>query len=421
MKKLYIFYNSQQVGWMDENFHLEYSQNWQKNGFALSPFLPLNQECNQEHVKNFIDNLLPEGKGLDTISTSTGISKNNKYALLGTIGKETTGAFVFSYNENLQPNSTFREVTKAELTQRIKDRSNIPIAIWDGKPRISVAGVQEKLNISCFEDKCGFGEGDISSTHILKFEKAQQNIVANEYLSMFLAHKAGLDVANFRIEYFEEEPVLIIERFDREIIDEHTIKKIHIIDGCQALSIQSQYKYERNLGDNRDVAHIREGVSFKKLHRFTQVCKVPLLANRGIVEWCIVNLCLGNSDAHGKNISFFADREKPSLTPFYDIVNTQLYTQEYNTSLAMAIGDAFVIENLSSLEIENFCDDMSIKASSFKKMFFDMSSKIENAMENELPEIVKENRLNTAFVARYKQDVLQRLKRLKSVVEQVGV
>ena len=101
MKKLYIFYNSQQVGWMDENFNLQYSQNWEKDGFALSPFLPLNQACHQEHVKKFIDNLLPEGKGLDSVSISTGISKNNKYALLGTIGKETTGAFVFSYNENL--------------------------------------------------------------------------------------------------------------------------------------------------------------------------------------------------------------------------------------------------------------------------------------------------------------------------------
>jgi serine/threonine-protein kinase HipA len=56
--------------------------------------------------------------------------------------------------------------------------------IWEGKPRLSVAGVQQKLPIARLKDKFGFGEGDIASTHILKFAKPDSTLILNEYLSM---------------------------------------------------------------------------------------------------------------------------------------------------------------------------------------------------------------------------------------------
>jgi len=57
------------------------------------------------------------------------------------------------------------------------------------------------------------------------------------------------------------------------------------------------------------VAHIREGASFKKLFKSTKLCTVPAIARLELLNWAMFNLVIGNSDAHGKNFSFFVDRQ----------------------------------------------------------------------------------------------------------------
>jgi len=47
-------------------------------------------------------------------------------------------------------------------------------------------------------------------------------------------------------------PVLVINRFDR-ISARETVRRLHIIDSCQALNVPVSYKYERNFGSGRDV------------------------------------------------------------------------------------------------------------------------------------------------------------------------
>lgn len=103
------------------------------------------------------------------------------------------------------------------------------------------------------------------------------------------------------------------------------------------------YKYERNFGSGRDVKDIREGVSFQRLMLHKNSMQVPALFIQQFIDWSLINLCLGNSDAYGKNISFFIDAARNlSLTPFYDIVNIHLYPH-YAHELAMAFGDEFEI------------------------------------------------------------------------------
>ncbi|TLS95156.1 hypothetical protein FE245_11460 [Aliarcobacter cibarius] len=148
------------------------------------------------------------------------ISKNNLFALIQLIGKDTTGALTFNLEHNTFITS-FREITISELSHRIKDRKNVPIAVWDGNVRLSVAGVQDKLPITILDNKFGFGEGELASTHILKFESNDDNLVLNEYLSLKLASIAGLKTPNIQIVNFEDEIVLQVERFDREMISKN--------------------------------------------------------------------------------------------------------------------------------------------------------------------------------------------------------
>jgi len=58
--------------------------------------------------------------------------------------------------------------------------------LWDDKPRLSVSGVQDKLNVFVtVKGEIGLADGALCSTHILKFERQKSlNLVLNEYIFM---------------------------------------------------------------------------------------------------------------------------------------------------------------------------------------------------------------------------------------------
>lgn len=214
MNKLEIFHDKEQIGFLtydaiNDNFNFTYSDTWKSKGFELSPYMKFDSSISCVSVKNFIENLLPEGNGREILSIKNHISKSNVFGLIQIIGKETTGALTFCQSTDSIPTS-FREITEAELAQRIRNRKDEPIEIWDNQARLSVAGVQDKLPISIIDNKYGFGEGNLASTHILKFEKNNDNIILNEYLSLKLASNTGLSVTKADIINIEDQEVLLV-------------------------------------------------------------------------------------------------------------------------------------------------------------------------------------------------------------------
>ena len=419
MRKLNIFNNNILVGYLlskenSNDFTFNYHNNWIINGFALSPSLPLNNVINQQIAKNFIENLLPEGNGLDEIVNYFNISKNNKFGLIKAIGEETTGSLVFSADDEINNIKTsFREIIPSELHERIKDRKDIPLSVWDNKPRLSIAGVQEKLVVSIINGKYGLGDGELASTHILKFEKYNENIVINEFISLKLAQSVGINIPNIEIIKFDEEQVLKVERFDRKIISNEKVERLYIIDMCQAIGTPVSYKYERPYGSNESTKDIRDGVSFKKVFNTTSFSKIPVMDKKKIIDWTIVNLCLGNCDAHGKNISFFVDKNgKLELTPFYDIVNIQLYKDKYAQELAMGFYDEFNIENLKAYDFIEFCEDNNIKSKTFRDRFLILSEKLTKYIDElnlKKFNMDIDNNKNNRFLELYKIDCINRI------------
>ena len=267
MNLLYIHYNKSLVGTisyeaLNKNYSLEYDEQWKKNGFEISPSISFDNP-NNDTVGRFIENLLPEGNGLEELSVYFQISKSEKFSILKQIGLETTGALTFTDSKVFVSNTSFEDITVEELEEKITIRDAEPIHIWKGKPRLSVAGVQTKLPLTILGDHLGFGEGDICSTHILKFNRAGENVVSNEFISMKLALSMGYNVAEVDCAEIANECVLFVTRFDRKIINNELIKRKHVIDSVQALGLPISYKYERNLGTQ--MPEYREGVSFEKL------------------------------------------------------------------------------------------------------------------------------------------------------------
>ena len=414
-----IFYKHQVIAKLilsyGDDLELIYMDEWKQNGFPLSPCLPLQGILDKKDVKNFVLNLLPEGNGLEELSKLFHISKANAFALLNAIGKETSGALSFGMVDHIE--TSFREINKEELQERIKERKKTPITIWDGKVRLSLAGVQEKLPIAIIDGKFGFGEGKLASTHILKFDTSDTHLVLNEAISLHLAHKAGLAVNKAKIEFFDHEPVLVIERFDRKILPTYQeVQKLHVIDGCQLLSLSPSYKYERNFGSARDVQHIRQGVSFQTLMQHETKLDIPLLYKKALLDWSLINLCLGNSDAHGKNISFFVNKSTLTLAPFYDIVNVKLYTT-YDQDLAMAIGDEFDIEAFKPYDLAMHCHTLNIKPQQLALSFNTISTRIRKELEN-TDALTHVKEINAAFYNTYTHDIITRMDQLSKVFEE---
>lgn len=376
---LSVFLNREPLGTVilegtEDRYGLEYAPSWIKGqGYAISPHLE-SGECESERVKRFLSNLLPEGKWLEELSVDNQISKSNIFGLIALIGVETTGALTFKYDSaDRKPRATeFREVGTKELTERIAQRQTVSIAKWDGKPRLSVTGIQDKLPIMIRPDGVmGFGEGELASTHILKFGKRpDMYMMINEFICMELAGLVKLPVAKVSLERFDE-PVLVVERFDR-LWNHNKVDRLHLIDGCQMLDMPPTYKYERPYGKSGEGARIRTGVSLPKLFESCQHCRIPAMAKRDLLNWTLFQLLIGNSDAHGKNISFFVGKAGIDVAPSYDLLNIDIYGGEFERDLAMAIGDEFIAEEILPYQLAEFCDECKLPqrqvATSLKKL-----------------------------------------------------
>lgn len=368
--KLYLKLNRQDIGFIQHDLKedkFEISLN--NPNPKLSPHLFSGADSSS--VKCFLMNLLPEGIGLDELSSMMHISKGNVFGLIKAIGTETTGALSFHSTADEPEETSFREIQEQELIDRIRTRQQTPITIWDDKPRLSVAGVQEKLPVMITEDgRYGLGEGELASTHILKFGKHQdEHIVLNEHLCMTLAGRLKLPAAETEILRLGE-PVLKVKRFDR-ILQNNKVDRLHIIDGCQMLDMPPLYKYERVYGDGRDVQNFREGVSLDKLFQTASLCSVPAAATRDMLNWVLFNLLIGNCDAHGKNISWNYSADDISVTPFYDMLSISIYGSKYNQNLAMAIGDNFSAK-VYAYDLAKMCEACGLQprfvARTFDKM-----------------------------------------------------
>jgi serine/threonine-protein kinase HipA len=367
-----------------EQYGLEYAPSWlDGGGFSVSPHLKPGV-CTSESVKRFLANLLPEGRWLEELSISSHISRSNLFGLIAAIGAETAGALSFRMGEDPEGGLTtsFRPVSSDELAERISQRQNISIAVWDGKPRLSVAGVQDKLPLLIRADgEMGFGEGELASTHILKFGTARAlNLVINEYVCMQLAKIMKLPVADVSLARFGE-PVLVVRRFDRELIGDTVVRR-HLIDGCQMLDLPPTYKYERPFGKGGDAAVIRSGANLTDLFASCRLCRVPAAAMRDMLNWVLFQLLIGNSDAHGKNISFFVGPAGIDMAPAYDLLNLDMYSTQYDRDFSMAIGNTFAPEDISPWELAEMSERCGLQKRLVAKTLATMSEKLLKAMDD---------------------------------------
>lgn len=376
-------------------FSFTYDQAWitQTTAYPISPALPFHRpeqqtdELHSVNVRRFFENLLPEGKALEDAAAAHAVAKSNLFGLLRWLGQESTGALALLPEDSTpaQVNPVMREVTYAELSERIQDRANRPFNVWDGRVRMSIAGYQDKLSV--YVDQAGklfLVEGALASTHILKPEPMNpklSRLVVNEHFCLKLATTLGIPTAEVEILRIPE-PVLMIKRFDRIVHDAH-VERLHVVDSCQALNLSVNHKYERNFGSGRDVANIRDGVSLEKLFSIASLTHSEAATRMTLIRWTILQYLIGNSDAHGKNISFFVEPGGLHLAPVYDLISVCVYSN-IEHGLAMAIGDEFDITKIRAYDWADMAERCGIE----RRLLVREMNRMIKALRTQLPKLL---------------------------------
>jgi serine/threonine-protein kinase HipA len=196
---------------------------------------------------------------------------------------------------------------------------------------------------------------------------------------MELARMVKLPVAPVSLARYGE-PVLVVQRFDRRWADLR-VARVHLIDGCQMLDLPPTYKYERPFGKAGEGAKIRTGASLPALFKACMQCRIPALAIRDLLNWTLFQLLIGNNDAHGKNISFFVGRNGIDLAPAYDLINVEIYGEEYNRDLAMAVGDAFALVEIHAYQLAEMVDECGLSQRQVATALQNLCSSLSKAVD----------------------------------------
>ncbi|HEY3831949.1 MAG TPA: HipA domain-containing protein [Acidimicrobiia bacterium] len=311
----------------------------------LSLSMPVgNRRYTQGIVRPFLDGLLPEGDSRAAIARDVGVSPTDTYGLIRELGRDCAGAIVVQPAEQSRPQrpttTTAEPLDDETLARLVGGLRSAPLGV-DGRVRISLAGVQEKLVLTKLADgRWGRPVDGTPSTHILKPEIATfPHTVQNEAFCMRVARYLGLVAANVETTQVGNRQMIVVERFDRRVIANSDVERIHQEDFCQATGIAPEAKYEANGGPSlRRIAGILGEV-----------------AEAGSVDRLLaattVNALLGNGDAHAKNFSLLHNPSGAlTLAPLYDLVSTLYYGDD---RLAMYVDNVRRIDRVTVTRLVN--------------------------------------------------------------------
>ncbi|HEY1215781.1 MAG TPA: type II toxin-antitoxin system HipA family toxin, partial [Bryobacteraceae bacterium] len=338
IKALAVWWDGVRVGVLRIDDHgdlgFRYDADWLSDPEkpAISVSLPKRAEpFNRRQTRPFFAGLLPEEEQRDAVARALGVSAANDFRLLERLGGDVAGALTIwpdgeepPVDKGVAASEPLQDDEVLELLDLLSKR---PFLAGKGI-RLSLAGAQQKLPVVMLNGRVAVPTPGQPSTHILKPSIDRfPGTTENEALAMRLAAALGLPVAGVEPRRTDRRSYLIIERYDREVGADGSIRRLHQEDFCQALGIAPECKYASEGGPIfRDC--------FELVRRAT---RVPAPALLRLVDAAIFNVLVGNADAHGKNYSFRYGAAGIDLAPLYDLMCTAAYP-EIHSKLAMKIG-----------------------------------------------------------------------------------
>lgn len=333
---LNVWLNGQLVGqwaWTRTDTHsFHYAQSWLDSPLArpLSLSLPIpagQPELRGPQVRNYFDNLLPDSDAIrQRLRTRFRLDSGKVQDLLTALGRDCVGA-VQLLPEGQEPTGydTIQgaPLTEAQIEQHLHSVTSTHSFTQDANEddfRISIAGAQEKTALLWHQGQWCHPRGATPSTHIFKLplglvgnmQADMSGSIENEWLCLRIMEALGFTVAQAHIATFGTQKVLVVERFDRRLINKgQWIARLPQEDFCQATGTAPAHKYESDGGPG-----IAQCLSI--LGGSTQAAQDKLnFALANLAFWL-----LAATDGHAKNYSIaLLPGAQYQLTPLYDILS----------------------------------------------------------------------------------------------------
>ncbi|WP_172329474.1 HipA domain-containing protein [Mangrovicoccus sp. HB161399] len=300
------------AGWLD----------WE-HAFPVSRQLPLGRgRQSGENVSAVFENLLPDnGQLRRLIAERTSARSERPHDLLAAIGRDCVGALQF-LPEGADPGDPFRlagEVQdEAQIAATLRGLSQAPLGMEGDAPfRISLAGAQEKTAFLRQDGKWLKPEGLTPTTHIFKRPMGLvgggldlSDSVENEFVCLRLARAMGLPACRAEIARFEDETVLVVERFDRAPRRAGGILRLPQEDVLQAMGLASAMKYQQH-----------GGPGMVSCLRLLAASERPAEDMAAFLKAQLFNWLIAGVDGHAKNYAIFLRPGGFRMTPLYDIVS----------------------------------------------------------------------------------------------------
>ena len=290
------------------------------------PLQPSDTAYRDARVETFFDNLLPDSSDIRRrIQSRFGTASTSAFDLLTEIGRDCVGAVQLLAPDD-QPQGIHsingEPLTDDAIANLLRATVSAPALGHrdDDDFRISIAGAQEKTALLWHEGCWHRPRGTTPTTHIFKLPLGRvgnmqadlTTSVENEWLCSQIVRAYGLSTAHCDMAQFEDQRVLIVERFDRRLAQDGTWwVRLPQEDMCQATVTAPGHKYESDGGPGiRDIMSLLLGARTAHADRQT-------FFKTQILFWM-----LAATDGHAKNFSVFIEPGgRYSLTPLYDILS----------------------------------------------------------------------------------------------------
>jgi serine/threonine-protein kinase HipA len=297
---------------------------------CLSVALPVQTNAYGDNVvERWVRGILPEGETLSELERRFGIARGDSFGLLEALGYDCAGAIsVVSDEFRNSVGTSGMKLTEVELASAIEDLPSLPLGV-DEEVRVSLGGLQAKLLLCRTADGWERPAIGVPTTHILKPDPPEfPGLVASEFYAMRLAGEAGLLVANVELDEIGGRSVLIVERFDRRVVN-GVVTRIHQEDGCQALGLDPEREKYQKPGQLRP--------SYEALaHVLSSHAVNPVAQLRALGECMVLTAAVANTDGHARNHSFLIEDGALTFAPIYDVAPTMAFVPADTVALAVA-------------------------------------------------------------------------------------
>ena len=265
----------------------------------------------------FFSNLLPEGVLREYMVKHLKIHRDHEFDILAALGTSLPGA-VRALPANQLPPAAASYRPGAE-----PGAADTPI-------KFSLGGSQLKFSMIERGGRFLLEEGD-EEWIVKPPHPVHSNVPQNEYTMMRLAAAAGIQTPEVKLVNIDavdpggikglsilsrETLAYAIKRYDRTAVG-----RVHVEDFAQVFNVYADQEYKATNYDT-----VGRLIFDLFPNRFLQLAE--------FVRRLVVNILIGNGDAHLKNWSvIYADKVSPQLAPAYDLVSTIHYV--HNDSLAL--------------------------------------------------------------------------------------